>query len=69
MAEVPKQGVSDISVSHPYMLGVKPLSQLYLEGHAGNYLNSRVRFDPVVQDALDAAVEQNDAWFVNAGIF
>ena len=58
----PSNGVSDISIFHPYMLGVKPPSQVYLEGHAGNYLNSRVRGDPVVQEALDVAVEREEAW-------
>ena len=58
----PNNGVSDISIFHPYMLGVKPPSQVYLEGHAGNYLNSRVRGDPDVQEALDAAVEREEAW-------
>ena len=44
------------------MLGVKPPSQLYTEGHAGNYLNSIVRGDPVVKEALSVAVEREEAW-------
>ena len=44
------------------MLGVKPPSQLYLEGHAGNYLNSTVRGDPVVQEALAVAVAREEQW-------
>ena len=36
--KIPANGVKDLSIFHPYMLGVKPPSRLYLEGHAGNYL-------------------------------
>ena len=44
------------------MLGIKPPSQLYLEGHAGNYVNSVVRGEPVVKEALAVAVEREEAW-------
>ena len=44
------------------MLGLKPPSQVYLEGHAGNYLNMRVRGDPVVREALDVAVAREEVW-------
>jgi hypothetical protein len=58
----PTRGVTDISIFHPYMLGLKPPSQVYLEGHAGNYLNMRVRGHPVVQVTLDAAVAREEVW-------
>ena len=54
------EGVTDLSIFHPYMLGIKPPSQLYLEGHAGNYLNSVVRGDPIVKEALAIAVEREE---------
>ena len=63
MAKVTKQGVSDLSIFHPYMLGLKPPSQVYLEGLAGNYLNSIVRGDPVVKEAIAAvAVAREEVW-------
>ena len=58
----PTRGVTDLSIFHPYMLGVKPPSQVYLEGHAGNYLNSVVRGDPVVQEALAVGVAREEVW-------
>ena len=58
----PSRGVTDLSIFHPYMLGVKPPSQVYLEGHAGNYLNMRVRGDPVVKEALDVAIDREQVW-------
>ena len=60
--KIPARGVTDLSIFHPYMLGVKPPSQLYLEGHAGNYLNSIVRGDPVVKEALAVAVNREEVW-------
>ena len=60
--KIPSRGVTDLSIFHPYMLGVKPPSQLYLEGHAGNYLNSTVRGDPVVKEALAVAVAREEQW-------
>ena len=41
---IPSHGASDISIFHPYVLGVKTPSQLYLEGHAGNYTMMRLKF-------------------------
>ena len=58
----PTRGVTDLSIFHPYMLGVKPPSQVYLEGHAGNYLNSMVRGDPVVKEAMAVAVDREEVW-------
>ena len=60
--KIPSRGVTDLSIFHPYMLGVKPPSQVYLEGHAGNYLNSVVRGDPVVKEALAVAVDREEVW-------
>ena len=58
----PTRGVTDLSIFHPYMLGLKPPSQVYLEGHAGNYLNMRVRGDPVVQQALAVGTQREETW-------
>ena len=58
----PTRGVTDLSIFHPYMLGIKPPSQVYLEGHAGNFLNMKVRGDPVVQEALSVALAREEVW-------
>ena len=58
----PTRGVTDLSIFHPYMLGIKPPSQVYLEGHAGNYLNMSVRGDPVVKEALAVGIQREEAW-------
>ena len=54
--KIPSRGVTDLSIFYPYMLSIQPPSQVHLEDHAGNYLNMRVRGDPVVQEALTVAV-------------
>ena len=58
----PTRGVTDLSIFHPFMLGIKPPSQVYLEGHAGNFLNMKVRGDPVVQEALSVALAREEVW-------
>ena len=58
----PSRGVSDLSIFHPYMLGLKTPSQVYLEGHAGNFMNSMVRGDPVVKEALAVGVSREAEW-------
>ena len=44
------------------MLGLKPPSQVYLEGHAGNFMNSLVRGDPVVKETLAVGVSRESEW-------
>ena len=44
------------------MLGLKPPSQVYLEGHAGSYLLSLVKGDPVVKEALAVGVSREEEW-------
>ena len=59
---IPSRGVSDITFFHPRLLGIKPPSQLYLEGHSGNYINSRLKADRVVNAALDSGLEREGSW-------
>ena len=58
----PSHGVTDLSIFHPYLLGVKPVSQVYMEGHMASYINSTILADSTVVDALKCAVEREEAW-------
>jgi hypothetical protein len=55
-------GVSDTSIFHPYMLGVKMPSQLYIEAHAGTYSTIRLKGDTLVNHALDSRLERESEW-------
>ena len=54
---IPSHGASDIAIFHPYLLRVKAPSQLYIEGHAGNYTLMRIKGDPIVNHTLDSRLE------------
>ena len=43
-------------------MGLKTPSQLYLEGHAGNYLNCKVKADPKVTFALESQLTRESRW-------
>ena len=60
--KIPSRGVTDLTFFHPRLLDIKPPSQLYLEGHAGNYVNNRLKGDRVVNAALDSALEREKQW-------
>ena len=51
---IPKNGVTDASIFHPYMLNVKTPSQLYKEAHASTYAMIRIKGDNIVNHALDS---------------
>ena len=59
---IPSHGASDISIFHHYVLGVKTPSQLYSEGHAGNYAMMRLKGDQTVNLTLDSRLERESAW-------
>ena len=59
---IPSHGASDISIFHPYVLGVKTPSQLYLESHAGNYTMMRLKGDSTVNHTLNSRLERESAW-------
>ena len=59
---IQKNGVSDISIFHPYMLGMKAPSQMYKEAHAGVYTMIRMKGDEVVNHALDSRLERESRW-------
>ena len=59
---IPSHGASDISIFHPYLLGIKTPSQLYLEGHAGNYTLMRLKGDTIVNHTLNSRLERESNW-------
>ena len=46
----------------PALLAVKPVSQVYLEGHLGAYINSNLVADEDTREALKCAEEREGAW-------
>ena len=54
---IQKNGVSDISIFHPYLLGIKAPSQLYKEAHTGTYTMIRLKGDKIVNQALDSRLK------------
>ena len=59
---IPSHGASDISIFHLYLLNIKAPSQLYIEGHAGNYTLMRLKGDPIVNHALNIRLERESNW-------
>ena len=45
-------------------MNIKTPSQLYLEGHAGNYLNCKLKADSVVQLAIESQLSRESQWTV-----
>ena len=60
--EFPTRGVSDLSIFHPSILGIQKPSQVYLEGHLGAHLQSRLLGDPVTKEALQSRMTREEAW-------
>ena len=44
------------------LLGVKPVSQVYLEGHLGAFINSKLVADEDTLEALKNAEEREAEW-------
>ena len=63
---IPSHGASDISIFHPYVLGLKTPSQLYHEGHAGNYTIMRLKGDEIVNHTLNSRLERENNWTVKS---
>ena len=59
---MPSRGASDIAIFHPYLLNIKTPSQLYKEGHTGNYALMRIKGDTTVNLALDSRLERESNW-------
>ena len=61
-AGIPARGCTNLSLFHPYLLGLKTPSQLYLEGHTGNYVSSKVKADRNVSLALQSQLSRESQW-------
>ena len=59
---IQKNGISDISIFHPYLLGIKAPLQLYKEAHTGTYTMIRLKGDKIVNQALDSRLERESSW-------
>ena len=59
---IQKHGVTDTAIFHPYMLGVKNPSQMYLEAHAGTLAMIRIKGDPLVTHTVNSRLERETGW-------
>ena len=55
-------GACNLSIFHPSILGIKRPSQVYLEGHLGAHLQSRLLGDKDVQEALQTRLDREGKW-------
>ena len=58
---IPARGATAAGVFSPYLLNVKPVSQVYLEGHLGAFVNSTLMADEDTKQALANAMERESA--------
>ena len=61
-AGIPSRGCTNLSLFHPFLMGLKTPSQLYLEGHAGNYMSCKVKADSNVNLALQSQLSRESQW-------
>ena len=61
-AGIPTRGCTNLSLFHPYLLGLKTPSQLYMEGHTGNYVTCKVKADSNVNLALRSQLSRESQW-------
>ena len=59
---IPSRGATAAGIFSPYLLGVKPVSQIYLEGHVGAFVNSTLVADEDTKQALVGAIERESKW-------
>ena len=62
MAGRPGPVCTSVGVFSPYLLGVKPVSQVYLEGHLGAYVNSKLVADKDTLEALKCTEVREGQW-------
>ena len=55
---VPARGATAAGIFSPCLLGVKPVSQVHLEGHLAAYINSTLVADKDTKQALAGAIER-----------
>ena len=61
-AGIPTRGSTNLSIFHPHLMGIKSPSQVYFEGHAGNFLMCKLKADRNVQLALDSQLSRESNW-------
>jgi hypothetical protein len=59
---IPTRGCTNLSILHPYRIGIKTSLQLYMEGHAGNYMICKVKADHQVNFALESQLARESQW-------
>ena len=59
---IPPMGSTSLGIFSPLLLDIKPVSQVYLEGHLGAYINTMLVADPDTQEALRCAEEREGEW-------
>ena len=59
---IPTKGATSAGIFSPMLLGVKPVSQVYLEGHVGAYINSKLVADEDTREALESAEAREAEW-------
>ena len=59
---LPARGATSEGIFSPLLLGIKPVSQTYLEGHVSAYINSMLVADNDTKEALKSAVERESQW-------
>ena len=59
---IQKHGVTDTAIFHPYMLGLKTPSQVYLEAHASTLAIIKTKGDPHVNHAVNSRLERESGW-------
>ena len=59
---IPARGATSAGIFSPMLLGVKPVSQVYLEGHIGAYINSKLVADEDTLEALKSTEEREAEW-------
>ena len=55
---IQKHGVTDSAIFHPYMLGLKTPSQVYVEAHASTLAMIKTKGDPLVNHAVNSRLER-----------
>ena len=59
---LPSRGCTNLSLFHPHLLNIRPVSQLYLQGHIGNFINSKLKADHSVNAALESSIHRESQW-------
>ena len=59
---LPSRGATSAGIFSPLVLAVKPVSQVFMEGHLGAYVNSYLVADSDTREALRCAEERKVAW-------